>query len=134
MSPHTQYYHFLFSHVMPREIRHWVDEHMNCEDIAMNFLITNHTGLPPLKVSGCGQSHDLHTTCVLVAAVLSSLVSLYRLPRGKSSSVRLANRKSRSGTTHVTTWRGTSVLTSSLSSLTECHSRRLNLDWTLFYF
>ena len=35
---------------MPREIRQWVDKHMNCEDIAMNFLISNHTGLPPLKV------------------------------------------------------------------------------------
>ena len=35
---------------MPRDIREWVDNHMNCEDIAMNFLIANYSGLPPLKV------------------------------------------------------------------------------------
>jgi len=35
---------------MPHEIRDWVDYHMNCEDIAMNFLIANYTGLPPMKV------------------------------------------------------------------------------------
>ena len=29
----------------------WVDSHMNCEDIAMNFLIANATGHPPIKVA-----------------------------------------------------------------------------------
>ena len=28
-----------------------IDHNMNCEDIAMNFLISSHTGLPPIKVS-----------------------------------------------------------------------------------
>lgn len=36
---------------MPGDIKQWVDNHMNCEDIAMNFLITNITGKPPLKVT-----------------------------------------------------------------------------------
>ena len=47
----TQYYNYLYTHEMPAKIRDWVDLHMNCEDIAMNFLISNYTGLPPLKVS-----------------------------------------------------------------------------------
>lgn len=46
-----KFYHYLYSHVMPHEIREWVDQHMNCEDIAMNFLIANFSGQPPLKVS-----------------------------------------------------------------------------------
>ncbi|KAK7476210.1 hypothetical protein BaRGS_00032564 [Batillaria attramentaria] len=29
----------------------WVDDHMNCEDIAMNFLIANTTGNAPIKVA-----------------------------------------------------------------------------------
>jgi glucuronyl/N-acetylglucosaminyl transferase EXT2 len=28
-----------------------VDEHMNCEDIAMNFLVANVTNKAPIKVS-----------------------------------------------------------------------------------
>jgi glucuronyl/N-acetylglucosaminyl transferase EXT2 len=32
-------------------IRTWVDNHMNCEDIAMNFLIANYTGKAPIKVT-----------------------------------------------------------------------------------
>jgi len=36
---------------MPGNIKSWVDEHMNCEDIAMNFLIANVTGKAPIKVT-----------------------------------------------------------------------------------
>ncbi len=36
---------------MSKLIKTWVDDHMNCEDIAMNFLITNYTGKPPIKVT-----------------------------------------------------------------------------------
>ena len=32
-------------------IRDWVDTHMNCEDILMNFVIANATGKAPIKVS-----------------------------------------------------------------------------------
>ena len=36
---------------MPGNIKSWVDDHMNCEDIAMNFLIANTTGKAPIKVT-----------------------------------------------------------------------------------
>ena len=31
-------------------IRDWVDSHMNCEDILMNFVISNSTGKAPIKI------------------------------------------------------------------------------------
>jgi len=36
---------------MPGNIKAWVDDHMNCEDIAFNFLVANATGKPPIKVT-----------------------------------------------------------------------------------
>ncbi|CAI8051261.1 Exostosin-2 [Geodia barretti] len=47
-----KFYHYQYTHMMPRAIRQWVDVHMNCEDIAMNYLIANYSGLPPMKVRG----------------------------------------------------------------------------------
>lgn len=44
-------YAFLYSQVMPQAIRDKVDEFMNCEDIAMNFLVSHITRKPPVKVS-----------------------------------------------------------------------------------
>ena len=41
---------FLYSDWMYREVRALVDRHMNCEDIAMNFLVSHITRKPPLKV------------------------------------------------------------------------------------
>jgi len=35
---------------MPSDIKQWVDDHMNCEDIAMNFLVSNTTNKAPIKV------------------------------------------------------------------------------------
>lgn len=46
-----QYYNYLFTFEMPPVIKKWVDDHMNCEDIAMNFLISNVTGKAPMKVT-----------------------------------------------------------------------------------
>lgn len=37
---------------MPGDIKSWVDAHMNCEDIAMNFLVANVTGKAVIKVGG----------------------------------------------------------------------------------
>ncbi len=37
---------------MPASIRQFVDDHGNCEDIAMQFLVSNMTGLPPIYVKG----------------------------------------------------------------------------------
>ena len=38
-------------YILAQEIKKWVDEHMNCEDIAMNFLIANATRKAPIKVA-----------------------------------------------------------------------------------
>lgn len=46
-----QYYSYLYTYNMPGHIRQWVDDNMNCEDIAMNFLISNVTGKGPIKVT-----------------------------------------------------------------------------------
>lgn len=40
----------MYTTAMPGDIKEWVDEHMNCEDIAMNFLVANITGKAPIKV------------------------------------------------------------------------------------
>ncbi len=46
----VQYYMFLYSDWLYREARVLVDKYMNCEDIAMNFLVSHITRKPPLKV------------------------------------------------------------------------------------
>lgn len=45
-------YFKLYSSVMPEKIRQYVHEKRNCEDIAMQFLVSNHTSLPPIYVKG----------------------------------------------------------------------------------
>ena len=49
-----KYWHYLFT-TSPssegKEIKDWLDKRMNCEDIAMNFLIANATGKAPIKVT-----------------------------------------------------------------------------------
>lgn len=46
-----KYYSYLYTHWMPQVIRDRVDEYMNCEDIAMNFLVSHITRKPPIKVT-----------------------------------------------------------------------------------
>lgn len=46
-----KYYSYLYSYTMPQEIRDMVDELMNCEDLAMNFLVSHVTRQPPVKVT-----------------------------------------------------------------------------------
>lgn len=46
-----KYYSYVYTYVMPQAIRDKVDEYMNCEDIAMNFLVSHITRKPPLKVT-----------------------------------------------------------------------------------
>lgn len=48
---HHKYWSFMYTTALPVEIRDWVDDHMNCEDIAMNFLVANITNKPPIKVA-----------------------------------------------------------------------------------
>uniref|UniRef100_A0A3Q2YDB9 Exostosin-like glycosyltransferase 3 n=1 Tax=Hippocampus comes TaxID=109280 RepID=A0A3Q2YDB9_HIPCM len=51
-----KYYAYLYSYVMPQAIRDMVDEYINCEDIAMNFLVSHITRKPPIKVSDSERS------------------------------------------------------------------------------
>ena len=46
-----KYYMYLYSYTLPQAIRDKVDEYMNCEDIAMNFLVSHVTRKPPVKVT-----------------------------------------------------------------------------------
>ncbi|KAK8781142.1 hypothetical protein V5799_017504, partial [Amblyomma americanum] len=46
-----QHYSHEYFDRLPADIRRWVDERMNCEDIAMNFLVANITGKAPIKVA-----------------------------------------------------------------------------------
>ncbi|KAF7993770.1 hypothetical protein HCN44_010365 [Aphidius gifuensis] len=48
---HHKYWSYYYTTSMPGDIKRWVDEHMNCEDIAMNFLVANSTGKAPIKVT-----------------------------------------------------------------------------------
>lgn len=46
-----KYWSYMYTKKLTPEIRDWVDENMNCEDIAMNFLVANVTNQPPIKVN-----------------------------------------------------------------------------------
>ncbi|OXU17778.1 hypothetical protein TSAR_011354 [Trichomalopsis sarcophagae] len=46
-----KHYTYLYTHFLPQAIRDKVDEYMNCEDIAMNFLVAHITRKPPVKVT-----------------------------------------------------------------------------------
>lgn len=49
----------IYSDVMPRKVRDYVNEHFNCEDIAFNMMMSNATGLPPVLV--VGSTHTTHS-------------------------------------------------------------------------
>ncbi|KAJ8948231.1 hypothetical protein NQ318_013217, partial [Aromia moschata] len=46
-----KYWSYLYTKDLPSNVKDWVDDHMNCEDIAMNFLVANMTNKPPIKVT-----------------------------------------------------------------------------------
>ncbi|XP_037806952.1 exostosin-2 [Lucilia sericata] len=48
---HHKYWSHMYTYRMPDVIREIVDSRMNCEDIAMNFLVSNVTNKPPIKVT-----------------------------------------------------------------------------------
>uniref|UniRef100_A0A146KMH8 Exostosin-2 n=4 Tax=Lygus hesperus TaxID=30085 RepID=A0A146KMH8_LYGHE len=48
---HHKYWSYMYTTSMPGNIKEWVDDHMNCEDIAMNFLVANVTNKAPIKVT-----------------------------------------------------------------------------------
>ncbi len=45
-----QYYSYMYSYVMPTAVRQMVDQTMNCDDLAMNFLVAHITRKPNIKV------------------------------------------------------------------------------------
>lgn len=61
-----QYYAYLYSYVMPQAIRDMVDEYINCEDIAMNFLVSHITRKPPIKVGPVSVGRCVHVHFILV--------------------------------------------------------------------
>ena len=51
---YNKYWHHKFTNnpsIEGKEIKDWLDQKMNCEDIAMNFLVANITGKAPIKVT-----------------------------------------------------------------------------------
>ncbi|XP_047990302.1 exostosin-2 [Leguminivora glycinivorella] len=48
---HHKIWSWYYTYRMPAAVRSWVDDNFNCEDIAMNFLVANVTGKPPIKVT-----------------------------------------------------------------------------------
>ncbi|KAG6460744.1 exostosin-3 isoform X2 [Manduca sexta] len=46
-----RYYLWAYWRALPAAVRDLVDEYMNCEDIAMNFLVAHITRKPPVKVT-----------------------------------------------------------------------------------
>uniref|UniRef100_A0AAQ4S139 Exostosin-2 n=1 Tax=Gasterosteus aculeatus aculeatus TaxID=481459 RepID=A0AAQ4S139_GASAC len=46
-----KYFSYVYTYKMPLDIKNWEYTHMNCEDIAMNFLVANITGKAPIKVT-----------------------------------------------------------------------------------
>jgi hypothetical protein len=47
-----KYYTFLYTYWMPDRIRTYVRKNLNCEDIAMSFLIAHITRQPPVAIGG----------------------------------------------------------------------------------
>ncbi|KAJ2946379.1 hypothetical protein O0L34_g12418 [Tuta absoluta] len=46
-----RYYLWAYWRLLPSAVRDYVDEYVNCEDIAMNFLVAHVTRKPPVKVT-----------------------------------------------------------------------------------
>jgi hypothetical protein len=79
----------MYTNDMPKSIRLLVDESRNCEDLAMQFLMANSTGLPPIYVKGhltdLGVLNGISTTKSAVTAghmdgrskCLNSLAAVY---------------------------------------------------------
>ena len=64
---------YLYTYWLPSLIRDIVDKFMNCEDIAMNFLVSHITRQPPVKVILHFSISFTNTGYVAVAALLGAL-------------------------------------------------------------
>ena len=84
-----KYWHHLFTEAPSREakeVKQWVDDHMNCEDLAMNFLISNMTGKAPIKVAPrkkfkCSTPQCTNTAVPGVAAAKAAGMQVVLVPR-----------------------------------------------------
>ena len=65
-----QYYMYEYSYQQPQAMTHLVDTSMNCEDIAMNFLISHLTRKPPIKVENLHIFHNYWQMLYLVRQIL----------------------------------------------------------------
>jgi len=69
-----KYWHYLFTAAPSQEqkvIKDWVDDHINCEDIAFNLMVANATGHPPIKV-GPRKKFKCSTPACLNSGMLSA--------------------------------------------------------------
>lgn len=73
---------------MPGDIKNWVDAHMNCEDIAMNFLVANITGKAPIKVKHVESSLSFVTLKGLFASQLNQDLHVHLHLRNVSKPIR----------------------------------------------
>ena len=68
-----KYWHYMFTYNPSqegKEIKNWLDQRMNCEDIAMNFLIANATGeLLFLKFVICIKINVQQWFCINLALI-----------------------------------------------------------------
>lgn len=86
---HHKYYEE-YTNNLPREMKQYIDENRNCEDLAMQFLVSNITHLPPVYVKGhlndLGALGGISTSQNVVAAAhmderslcLNELVKVFR--------------------------------------------------------
>uniref|UniRef100_A0A670JFA9 Exostosin-2 n=1 Tax=Podarcis muralis TaxID=64176 RepID=A0A670JFA9_PODMU len=90
-----KYFNYLYTYKMPGDIKNWVDAHMNCEDIAMNFLVANVTGKAVIKVTPRKKFKCPECTAIdglsldqthMVERILSSVILDRRAPNQKRSS------------------------------------------------
>lgn len=72
-----KHYTYLYTHWLPQAIRDKVDEYMNCEDIAMNFLISHLTRKPPVKVNA--NTREIFNTRVILNQICLSSFRLHRV-------------------------------------------------------
>jgi len=75
-----KHYTYLYTHWLPQAIRDKVDEYMNCEDIAMNFLIAHLTRKPPVKVR-CYILLEYHMTSKNVSSLYEKEIRICKYCR-----------------------------------------------------
>jgi Glycosyl transferase family 64 domain len=73
---HHDYFH-AYTHKMPQAIRDLVDRQRNCEDIAMQFLISNLTSLAPIYVKGHLEVRVVRSQCPIRMHKSGNLTAFY---------------------------------------------------------